>query len=157
MGYNGNLYTEYEGYVSEAPMADIPLVVHCDELYPLRKGSIKKSYKEVTLKNLLQDTIKNYTIECPDVNLGKMFIDNVSPYQMLQELKTKFGFYTKLFSNKILHIGWAYDWQSGYTSRYQYIFGGNVKSAKSLKFKHKDDFNTKVKITINKPDGKKKW
>jgi hypothetical protein len=154
-GYNGELFQEYKGFVSEAPSADIPLQITCDELFPLRKGSIVKSYKSATLKQLLTENIQGYKIECFDVTVGKVLLDRVSPYQMLENLRKDFGFYSKVYGGDILHCGWAYDWQPKYTARHQYIFGGNVKSAASLKFKHKDDFNTRVKVTIVMPDGSK--
>lgn len=154
-GYNNTLHQEYKGYVSEAPTADIPLVIVCDELFPLRSGSIAKSYKHATLKQVLTDNIPGYTIECPDVVLGKVLLDHCSPYQMLEDLRKNFGFYSKVYNGNILHVGWAYDWQPNYTHKYQYIFASNIKSSTSLKFKHKEDFNTRVKVTIIKPNGEK--
>jgi hypothetical protein len=154
-GYNGKLYQEFKGYVSEAPMADIPLVVNCDELFKLRQGNIATSYRSASLKTLLQQNIKGYTIECPDVELGKVLLDNVSPYQMLEDLRKNFGFYSKVYNGNLLHVGWAYDWHNKYTKKHQLIFAGNIKSSRSLKFKHKEDFNTRIKITIHKPDGSK--
>jgi hypothetical protein len=151
-GYNGNLYTEFEGYVSEAPMADIPLVVHADELWKLRQGNINKSYRSVTLRALLEENVPAYKIDCPDVVLGKMFLNNVSPYRMLEDIKKNFGFYTKVYNGNVLHVGWAYDWQPDFRTKHEYYFGGtlgNVKSASALKFKHKEDFATKVKVTTN--------
>ena len=154
-GYNGKLNQEFKGFVSEAPMADIPLIISCDELFKLRQGNIKNSYRSVSLKKLLQQNISGYTIECPDVELGKVLLDNCSPYQILEDLRKNFGFYTKVYNGNILHTGWAYDWQNNYTKKHQLIFAGNIKTSRNLKFKHKEDFNTRVKITIHKPDGTK--
>lgn len=154
-GYNGNLYPEYAGFVSEAPTADIPVQVVCDEMFPLRQGHIVKSYKNVTLKQLLTTHIQGYTIECPDVALGAVLLDNVTPYQLLEDLRKNFGFYSKVYNGNILHVGWPFDWQPNYTARHQYVFASNIKSSGSLKFKHKEDFNTRVKVTIIKADGTK--
>lgn len=154
-GYNGELFTEYKGFVSQAPTADVPVVIECDELYPLRRGNIIKSYPSITLKKLLTNHLPGYTIECPNVELGKMYLDHVSPYQMLEDLRKNFGFFAKVYNDNILHVGWAYDWNPGYTKEVEYIFGESIKSAAGLKFKHKTDFATKVKLTIIKPDGLK--
>jgi hypothetical protein len=154
-GYDDVYNTEYAGYVSEAPTADIPLEVKCDELFPLRSGTIVKSYKAATLKQVLTDNIKGYSIECFDVSLGKVLIDNVSPYQLLEDMRKNFGFYSRIYPGNILHCGWAYDWQNDYTKRHKLQFAKNIKNSKALKFKHKEDFNTRVKITIIKADGSK--
>jgi hypothetical protein len=150
---------EYSGYVKEIS-SDVPLVIVCDEVYPFRKSNILKNYPAVSLRQLLEDTVKGiisfdgkpYMIECPDVQLGKYNINNATAFNVLTKLKTDFGFYTKIVGN-LLHVGFAYDWSPSFTMKHKYVMQKNVKDRSSLKFKSVDDFNTRVTITIKHPDG----
>lgn len=150
---------DFTGYVKEIS-ADIPLEIVCDQVYPFRKNNLVKSYRSVTLRQLLEDITagiksfsgQQYAIECPDVQLGKYIIDNASAYQVLTKLKQDFGFYTKFYNDKI-HVGFVYDWSPDFTQKHVYTMQENVKDKSSLKFKNKGDFDTQVKVTIKYPDG----
>lgn len=139
---------EYRGYVREIS-ADIPLEITCDQLYPLRQNNIVKSYKSVTLKQLLTDAIQGTFIkkvECPDVQLGKYIIDNASTYQILDKIKEEFGFYAKLVDD-VLTVGFAWDWKVGFTAAHVYDKQNNVKSS-DLKYRLADEFNVRVRVKI---------
>jgi hypothetical protein len=150
---------EFTGYVKEIS-SDIPIEITCDEVYPFRKSNLVKSYKTVTLRQLLEDVVSGiksfngdtYKVECPDVNLGKYLIDNASAFQVLSKLKQDFGFYSRIYGN-VLHVGLAYDWKPSYTKKHTYRLQENVKNKSNLKFKAVSDFNTQVKVTIKHPNG----
>ncbi len=153
-GYNGNLATEFTGFVKPGIPSEFPLVIECDELFPLRQGNIVKSFKAVTLKELLHLTAPAYKIECPDTQLGKFTLNNVSPYQVLNELKKRYGFYSRINDN-ILSVGWAFDFRPGFTNNHEFIIGENVKDTSNLKFQTDIDYNVRVESTII-VNGKKK-
>ena len=158
-GYNGRLRTIYTGYISEIG-ADVPVEITCDKLYLYRQNTIHKSYRNVTLRGLLEEHFKGLRFDCPDVTLGKYLIENVSSYQLLEKLRNDFGFYTHMYRNpstgaEILHVQWAYDWQPGYTKKHTYTIRENVKS-NGLKWSNKQDFDTKINLTVIYPDGSKK-
>lgn len=151
---------EFTGWVKSVS-ADIPIKIVCDQVYTLRGNNIVKSYAAVKLKQLLEDITENvlsfsgekYVIQCPDVNLGKLLISNESAYRTLLTIKQDFGFYSRIYDN-VLYVGFAWDWKPGYTKRHIYKIQGNVKDAGELKFKAEKDFNTKVRVKINHPNGK---
>lgn len=139
---------EYRGYVREIS-ADIPLEITCDQLYPLRQNNIVKSYKSVTLRQLLTDVIQGTfikSVECPDVQLGKYIIDNASTYQILDKIKEEFGFYAKLIGD-VLTVGFAWDWNVGFTAAHVYDKQNNVKSS-DLRYRMADEFNVRVRVKI---------
>ena len=154
-GYNGSFITEYKGYVSEGLTTDFPLEIKCDELYPLRKKNHTLSYRDIKLKELLALIAPQYKIECLDVNLGKCRFDNKSSYQVLEQIKNDYGFYSTV-RDGILHVGFAYDFSASFTKEYKYIIGSNVKDYSKLKYETEKDFNTKVVVNVVMPDGKKK-
>lgn len=148
---------EFEGYVREIS-ADIPLEITCDQLYPLRQNSFVKSYRTVTLKQLLTDITKGTfitSIKCPDVNMGKYIINNASTYQVLDKIKEQFGFFAKIYGSH-LHVGFAWDWKPGITQNYEYNIQANVKQ-NELKYKTSDSFNVRVRVKIRNKKGKEAY
>lgn len=148
---------EFEGYVKEIS-ADIPLEITCDQLYPLRQNNFVKSYKAVTLKQLLNDIstgtfIKK--IECPDVNMGKYIIDNASTYQVLDKIKEQYGFFAKI-KGDLLYVGFAWDWRPGFTNNHVYDMQNNVKAV-DLKYKRSDQFNVRVRVKIRNKKSKEAY
>lgn len=160
-GYNGELGSEFTGYIREIE-SEAPLVIHCDdETYPLRQTNFIKSYRDASLKEILTDIIpSNMTFECPDVRVGKYQIDNASSFAVLQDLMKHYGLYSSL-QNGVLKVGLAYDFGEN-TATHIYTINApadrpyqkNVKS-NSLKFKRKEDFKVRYKAISNNANGKK--
>ncbi len=155
LGYNGLLYEEFTGYVREIN-TDIPMVLHLDdEMYQLKQGNFVKAWKEVSLLDMLTTIAPDYTIDCPDVNLGKFQIDNASAFKVLQELKNQYGFYSWI-KESTLHCGFAYDQRENVGSTHVYKFGRNIpKGGNKLKFQRKEDYKVKIRAISNKQDGTK--
>jgi hypothetical protein len=88
LGYNGELYEEFTGYISQAP-AGIPLVIKCeDEMYKLKRRTVNISLKNCTLKQLLQAIGPGYTIQCDETKLmGTMRFPNKTASEVFEELK----------------------------------------------------------------------
>lgn len=152
-GYNGNLETEFTGFVCPGVGADYPLVIEADELYFLRQNNNVISERNITLKQLLQRIAPAYTIECLDVSLGKVRFSNESTVQILEKLKKDWGFYSRIHNN-ILHVGFAFDFVPSFTKRHDYIVGSNVRNTHKLKFSTDIDFKTQVRVKIHQPNGK---
>ena len=156
-GYNDDFETEFTGFVRPGIDADFPLRIECDQLYPLRQNSHALSYQSVTLKHLLNDVVKGYKIECPDVNLGKIRIrKGTSTMEVLRYIRETFGLSAKVFPDNVLRMWWPYDFVQGFTKTYDYTIGLNVRSVKNLKFLQEVDFNTQVTINILQRNGKKR-
>jgi hypothetical protein len=153
-GYDNVFKQEFAGYISRID-SDIPLVIECeDETYPLRQSNFIKSYKDVTLKQVLTDILAGYNIEfeCPDVNLGKYQIDNASAYNVLHDLMTGYGMYSRL-QNGYMRVGLAFDFGDK-SQGHEYVIGKNVKK-NELKYKRKEDFKIRFNAIAMNPNGTK--
>lgn len=124
IGYNGDLKTEFTGYVSHIGDST-PLVLECDDnWYTFKKAAhITKSYKSVTLKKLLQDLFPGYTVECPDFTFsGGYIIKDVTPYTVVKKIKDEVGFCTKLDEqNKMISCFWPFEFKG--FNKHTYVFG----------------------------------
>ena len=155
-GYNDDLQTEFTGFISEID-SDIPLVISCEDMYPLRQNNWIKSYPAGTkLKKILTDIIPATAgiteIVCDDVTIGKYQIDNASTFAVLQDLMTNHGLYSSL-DKGVLKVGLAYDF--GTKSRtHEYVIGANVKK-NELKYKRKEDFKIRINAVATSANGKK--
>ena len=71
LGYDSNLYTEFEGYISLIGWC-VPETIRCeDEMYNLKRKTVSYSAKNVTLKKLLADVAKGYEVKTNyDAELG---------------------------------------------------------------------------------------
>lgn len=153
LGYNDNYNVEFEGFLSEIE-ADAPLILHLDDkMWPYKQNNWVKNYPKANLKQVLQELFSGLTIDCPDVNLGKFEIDNASSYQVIQDLQSDHGLYSRINGNT-LKVGLAYDFAD--TSKvHEYIIRKYVKT-NDLKYKRKEDMQVRFKAVANLPNGKKK-
>lgn len=162
LGYNGELNTEFTGYVREID-GNYPVIVYCDdESYVLRQSSHVGSFANATLREVLNSIIpKNIKIDCPDVNLGKFQIDKESAYQVLQRIKTSYGMYSRV-KDGVLYVNLrelAID-QKQVKHIHKYVVGvkdqraGFVKK-NELKYKRKEDYKLTVRVTGVHGKGKK--
>jgi len=152
LGYNDELNEEFKGYVREIE-SDIPIKIHIDdEMYQFKKNNLVKSWKKVTLQEVLTATSKGMEIDCPEVNLGKFIIDNESSYKVFMRLK-HYGLFTYV-KDDVLHCGFPYKMGEKSYVAHEYEFGRNVKENK-LKYRRKEDIKLKVVAIANKKDGKK--
>lgn len=152
LGYNDDLKVEFEGYIREIE-SGFPMRLHLDdETFLLRTNSLVKSWKSVTLKEVLQFIAPGYEIDCHDATLGKFQIDNQSTLSVLRMLKERYGFYSAIRGGKLIckfKYGIVEDKQV-----HVYNFSKNVKKH-SLKYRRKEDQNIRIKAVSYNKDGKK--
>ncbi len=152
LGYDGDYYTEFTGYVNEIESSE-PLKLHVDDaFYPLKRNNFVKAWESITLKELLTYVASDYTIDCPDVNLGTFQISNASTYRVLRELQKQYGFYSYIRDNT-LTCQFAYD-ARGLGDTHVYEFYANVKK-NNLKYQRKEDIELKIKGIANQRNGSK--
>ena len=152
LGYNGNLKTEFVGYVRFIN-AEAPLVIECDDdWYLLKKTKLIKSYKAVTLRQLLADITPGYEVDAPELNLGKFSINNSSAYEVMRKIQQDYGLFSRLEDGKKLIVGLNYDWGKK-TKRWNYHRQKNVRASR-LEWRRKED--VKVRVKLEYWEGKKK-
>ncbi len=104
MGYNGELFTEFTGYIENVGTGS-PLVISCeDEMFQLKRKTVSISKERCTLKQLLQEIAKGYEVDCEDTQLGNVRYSNMAVSAILEDLKEKAGLYS-FFRGKTLVVG----------------------------------------------------
>lgn len=152
LGYNGELEVEFEGYIREIE-SGFPMKLHLDdETFFMRQNSFVKSWKAVTLKEVLEYIAPGYEIECHEAKLGKFQIDNQSTLTVLRILKEQYGFYSVIRGQKLI-CKFKYEIATA-KQVHVYDFEKNVKKS-SLKYKRKEDKHIRIKAVSYSRDGKK--
>ena len=105
-GYDNELNTEFEGYITEIT-DETPIILKCmDEMYKLKKADrINKTFKSADLKDILKTIAPNYKIETfKECGLGKFLIESATPYEVLEKLRNDF-FIRSYFKDGVLFAG----------------------------------------------------
>ncbi|MFV0505888.1 MAG: hypothetical protein ACK5L5_04145 [Bacteroidales bacterium] len=156
-GYDDVLHLEFKGYIKEVA-ADFPLVITCeDESYKLRQNNLVESYRTTTLNEVLTDILPdNISFECPNMNLGRFIIDNESTYQVLKRIKEDYGLYSRL-KDDVLHVNLR-DLTPQFEA-HSYVLNPaelpNMVKRNNLKYRRKEDYQLRVKVTSLQTNGKK--
>lgn len=134
-GYDNDLQTEFDGYINTIG-AEIPLVLECeDEMYQLKRASkVTKFIKSGKLKDILKAVIPSkYSIECNgDYSIGKWLIEDMTPYNVLEELREKAGIRAFFKNPNTLVVGMVVDFKADKVHNYN--FSENVRRGSDLKF-----------------------
>jgi len=152
LGYYPKLETYFTGYISKINL-DAPLKLFCEnEMFLLKQNTLTKSYKNVTLKQLLTDILPaGIKFSVPDATLGAFRITNVTPLQILEEIKKVYGM-EAFFKNGVLYCGLMY------IPEFSKVF--NITKERnvidnSLEWQNEEDVKIKVKAISMKPDNSK--
>lgn len=104
LGYDGNEYEEFSGYVLQVSTG-FPVVIKCeDEMYNLKRKTVSVSKRSSTLKELLNEIASGYQILCDDAQIGSVRYSDMLVSEILDDLKQKLGFNT-YFRGKTLVCG----------------------------------------------------
>lgn len=152
-GYDGDLDLEFEGYISKIG-AEIPIELDCeDEMWKLKKMQpINKTFSSISLKKFLEFIAPGYKVECFETQLGKIALENVTPFQALQEIKSRYPF-KFFFRGKVLHAGLSNDFKG--QNKHEFNLNRNVRKGGDLKYETKEDRKFWVKA-ISKQKGTSK-
>jgi hypothetical protein len=140
--------TQFSGYVKRLNY-QMPVEIECeDATYLLRRKNINKSWKETTLKEVLNEILSGTGLtlkgDVPSIELEPFYIKNATAAFTLQKLKDEFGLTIYLDGDK-LYCGLAYTEDKG--SVIYNLTGENTNVIKSgdLKYRAKEDIRMKVK------------
>lgn len=139
LGYDGDLQTEFEGYVTKIG-AEMPLLLECeDEMFQLKKAPrVTKFIKSGKLIDILKAVMPSkYAIECnADYSIGKWLIQDATPYNVLEELRDKAGIRAYFKNPTTLCVGMIVDFKP--QGVHEYNFSENVRRGSNLKFEEKE-------------------
>ncbi|MEI7487048.1 MAG: hypothetical protein WCJ72_06490 [Chryseobacterium sp.] len=139
LGYDGDLQSEFEGYITKVG-AEIPIELECeDEMYQLKKMKpVNKLFKNVALKEVVQFLAPGYNVNCKyEVKTGKIAFDNVTPYNALLDLKNKGYPFRFFFRDKTLMVHMNID--PDIQQQHQFNLNRNVRKGGDLKYETKED------------------
>ena len=155
LGYDGDLTTEFEGYVRNI-QTGMPLSIQCEDgLYVLKRKNLKKAFRSVTLKALLLYILEGTGIslskEPPTIVFEKFYFRDVSAAAALEELKKQYGLTITTVSLNKLYVG-LYSPVDSVVKKYE--FGENVID-NSLEFVDEKDVKLEIHAIHIRKDNKK--
>lgn len=153
LGYDGQMNTEFVGYVKRLNYK-IPLEIECeDEYYLTRSINCVFSKKETTLKQCLSTILSGIKLGvCADLTLKNFVVNNKPGSWVLGILKKEYGLTVFFDLNGTLYAGKAHDVQG---ETVKYLLRYNVIKDDDLKFQLASDVKMKVKAICYYKDGTK--
>ncbi|GAB3194720.1 hypothetical protein ABID22_000129 [Pontibacter aydingkolensis] len=170
LGYDFKNQKTFTGYVTKVS-TQTPLEIVCeDAMYLFKKVTYNKSFKKVSLKELVDFLMEkidekfkvNITM---DVQLGQFIIKKATGVQVLEELKKTYGI-NSFFRDGELYVGMAYNTKNttSYRLEKEFVFQQQIiddsleyLSAEDRKIKIKatsiDDKNQKIEYETGDADG----
>ena len=119
-----------------------------DEMYTLKKGQFTKTWRSVTLKEIISFIYKGKA-DVMDMRLSAFKIENASPAKVLQDLKS-LGIYSYFYHKKegdnfvpVLRSGFLYEFVN--EKRHGYDFSKNVIQ-NDLVYQRKEDKKIKIQV-----------
>lgn len=154
IGYDGDLQTEFEGYITNIG-AETPLILECeDEMFQLKKAArVTKFIKSGKLIDILKAVLPTkYIIECnADYNIGQWLIEDATPYNVLEELRDKAGIRAFFKSPNTLAVGMIVDFKA--ETVHTFNFSENVRRGSNLKFEQKESKPVFLTVESKQADG----
>ncbi len=158
LGYDGNLQTEFEGFVQDITTNDSTLKIVCeDALFLFRKGVDDVELKPTSMKKIVQVLVdqidKSFGVSCDyDISYEKFTIHQATGYDVLKKLQeeTKANIYFDT-KNKVLHVHSPYTEKGGEA---KYSMHVNIEKS-SLEYKRAVDKKIEVTVESTNVKGKK--
>jgi len=142
---------EFEGYVKRVNFTT-PVEIECeDSVYILRKKPIKQSWKNTTLKEIINYIIADTEIkvvgEIPTINFTTFYLKDVNAAFALQKLRDEYGLAIYFLSLNELFVGFS---DSPSRGEVKYNIGDDANHESNvikpnLKYRDADDVKLKVK------------
>ncbi len=154
-GYDGDLQTEFEGYITRVG-AEFPLVLECeDEMFKLRTApKVRKFIKTGKLIDVLRAALPaHYAIECnAEYTIGKWLLQDATPYNVLEELRETAGIRAYFKNPTTLCVGMIVDFKA--ETIHNFNFSENVRRGSNLIFAQKDTKPVFLTVQSKQGDGK---
>lgn len=155
IGYESHAIGEvFNGFVSRIKPT-YPIEIECEDLmWKLKQIQINENASKESMQDYLS-RVMPVPVDCFDVTLPKFIAFKITGAQLLDQIKSDFGF-PSFIRNGGLVVGKQYDPAKSEVHRViiDQAFNSNVKS-QSLEFKSKDDVKLKVTAISNMANGQK--
>lgn len=146
LGYNNRLRNEFEGFVRRVNLST-PVNIELEGYaWQLRKKTVAASWRNVTIRQVLEKVIEGTDIvlsdDIPDSSLIRLTIPSQTGLQVLEYLKEKL-LLTVYFDGNVLYAGLEEGIKKGDV---KYRLGWNVIRDDQLKYRIADDNQVRVRI-----------
>jgi phage protein D len=149
-GYDGNLRTIFQGYVSSVGDT-VPIELEAeDEMWQLKQRSFDRTFENAMLPDVLAVLAEDYEVQALAIELGEFVVEQRSACSALKWLQDNMNVQS-YFLSKTLYSGWAYQHEP---NELLFDFQRNVKDT-DLEFQRAEDVKLQVKATSYLGDGKK--
>ena len=156
-GYDGDLKTEFKGWVRDIEVNDSSLKIRCeDDVFLFRKTVADRELKTISLEKIVQHVVDqidpSFKVNCTyEVNYEKFTIRNATGYDVLKKLHQETHFNIEFDrESKTLNISPPYLQSSGQVF---YSMQKNIESS-SLEYKNRLDYKFEVTIESTDVSGK---
>lgn len=152
LGYNGNLHTEFVGYITQVS-AEVPIKIKCeDSMFLLKKHPVNISLKTTHLPDLIKKIVPaGWKVDVLDVTFGAKRFPKTTTAKVLEYLQEEFNLYSYVKDENTLVVGKIY---SDDTEVLNYDFSTNIIGDR-LEYKHADDILIKVEGVSTLSNGDK--
>ena len=152
-GYNGNLSLEFKGYVDYYEPRE-SLTIFCqDEMYKLKRGTVRKAFEAAKLKDVLNEIAGAYVIDVPDITMGNLLFKNMSPVAILKKLQEDYSIYS-YFKPGTTELVSGFPYDQTYDTHVLHL-QRNVKDHRNLSYEKRDPAEYQVTAISNQADGSK--
>uniref|UniRef100_UPI0039A675F6 hypothetical protein n=1 Tax=Ornithobacterium rhinotracheale TaxID=28251 RepID=UPI0039A675F6 len=154
-GYNGELLTEFEGYIRKVS-ADYPMTIELeDEMFKIKKLPVNAAFKGGSLKVFLGQIVKGIEIDCEaEIQVGALRFPTTTLGAVLDTLQKDYSLYSFIRNGK-LTVAKPYSDVKASGDIYRFDLERNCIS-NNLNYLSKDDRTIKIKATSLTGKGKKK-
>lgn len=155
-GYNGVLDEIFTGFVTRVhPKVPIEIEVE-DLMWQLKQIIVNDTAKNETIQSFLERNLPGYEFDCFEVELPRFIANNMTGAQVLDQIKSDFGFRSFVRNGKIV-VGKQYN-PSDYKVHVVEIESPdseNVVISDDLEYMSKDDVKIKITAISNLSSGEK--
>lgn len=157
LGYNGELRTEFIGFVNRIDIGT-PLKIECEGYsYQLKKKNINYSWKTATLKEVCAHLVGGTDVklhkDIPGMNLQNLRVVNQSATKVLDYIKNNLKLSVYFLNGNELYVG--LEEIPAADKKVKYRMGWNVIDDGGLKFMEAEDRRIKVVLKTSNADGGK--
>jgi hypothetical protein len=160
LGYDGQLRTEFKGYVAEIKLT-IPFEVRLeDEFFHLKRTRVNRTWKNTTLRKLLADLVPSATLHSsiPSMSIDSFRADRTTVAGVLKLLRDDYPGLCAYYRDGRLFCGLTYtEFTSSSTvdgAEAFFCFQQNIVSDE-LSYTRKEDVRIKAKVVAMHKNGKK--